>query len=156
MAVVVVGNLGASIREVDDRLEMGMVQGGAGMPAQAQAVYMLPGPHRFDVLVWLPGGYWSRPHAKLSTQLTLEACHVYVPVGSHDEGGANWATLIDLGKGFDPACVGTPTLPSSAIRFSDDQRKLLVAEYCYASWGESAGANAPPREFLLSQPPVAP
>lgn len=158
MAVVVAGagDLHASIRKVDDRLEMAMVQGGA-MPVQAQAVYLLPGTHSFDVLVWLPGNYWiNRPQTRLSTQLTLEACHVYVPIGSLDEAGASWATLIDLGKGFDPECVGTPTLPRSDIRFSDDQRSLLVAERCYASWGESAGANAPPREFPVLQPSFAP
>ena len=158
MAVVATGagDLHASIRKVDDRLEMMMVQGG-GMPAWAQAAYLLPGPHSFEVLVWTPGNYWiSRPHTTLSTPATLEACHVYLPVGLLDEGGAGWATLIDLGKGFDVECVGIPTITRSDIRISADQRKLLVAERCYATWGESAGVDAPPREFPLPQPPLPP
>jgi hypothetical protein len=153
MVVAGAGDLNAAIRKVDDRLEMLMVQD-EGVAAWAQAAYLLPGPHRFDMLAWTPGNYWTaRPQTRLSTEVTLEACHVYVPVGSHEEGGMSWATLIDLGKGFDIACVGTPTAPRTEIRFSADQRKLLVAEHCYAEWGESAGFNAPPREFLLPQPP---
>ena len=158
MAVVAAGagDLNAAIRKVDDRLAMLMVQDG-GMAAWAQAAYLLPGPHRFDMLVWTPGNYWTAmPHTTLSTQATLEACHVYLPVGWHEEGGTSWATLIDLGKGFDIDCVGIPSMPRSDIRFSPDHRKLLVAERCYAAWGESAGSNAPPREFPLPQPPPAP
>lgn len=150
------GNLQAAIRKVDDRLEMMMVQDGS-MPVWAQAAYLLPGQHRFDMQVWAEGNYWTaRPHTNLSTEVTLEACHTYLPVGAYDEGGASWATLIDLGKGFEIECVGTQNLPRSEIRFSADQRKLLVPEHCYARWGESAGSNAPPREFPLPQPPLAP
>lgn len=158
MAVVatVVGDLHASIRKVDERLDMLMVQNG-GMPVWAQAAYLLPGPHSFEVLVWMPGNYWTaRPQITLNTSATLEACHVYVPVGFLDEGGAGWATLVDLGKGFDIDCVGSPAYPRSDLRISADQRKLLVAEHCYATWGESAGVDAPPREFTLPQLPLTP
>lgn len=150
------GDLNAAIRRVDDRLEMTMVQEGR-MPTQARAVYLLPGSHSFEVRIWTPGNYWTAmPHTTLSTQAKLEACHVYLPVGWHEEGGTSWATLIDLGKGFDIDCVGIPTMPRFDIRFSPDHRKLLVAARCYAAWGESASVNAPPREFPLPQPTLAP
>lgn len=159
MAMVMTGvgaDLAASIRKVDDRLDMMMVQDGA-MAKMVETVYLLPGTHHFDVRVWTLGDYWSkRPQTDLTASATLEACHTYVPVGRHREGGESWAMLIDMGKGFDTGCVGFLGMPRTAIRFSDDERQLLVSELCYAPWGGSTGVDAPPREFPLPQPAVAP
>lgn len=159
MAMVMTGvgaDLAAVIKKVDDRLDMVMVQDG-GMVKMVETVYLLPGTHRFDVLVWTQGSYWSnRPQAKLDTSVTLEACHSYVPVGKHREGSESWVTLIDMGKGFDPDCVSFIDLPRTAIRLSEDERKLLVPERCYAAWDSSAGADELTREFPLPQPVAEP
>ncbi|MCB1598177.1 MAG: hypothetical protein KDI87_10740 [Gammaproteobacteria bacterium] len=156
MAMVLTGigatNLQAGIRKVDDRLDMAMVQDGA-MARMVEAVYLLPGTHSFDVLVWTPGNYWTaRPQTTFRTSASLEACHVYLPVGWHREGLESRATLVDMGKGFDPYCAAFLGAPSTGIRFSDDERSLLVPQRCYANWD----TNPSPREFPLPYPPAVP
>ncbi|MCB1688534.1 MAG: hypothetical protein KDI33_08615 [Halioglobus sp.] len=148
MATVIVGagGLQAGISQVDGKLETLMLQ--HGTVSHAQTVYLLPGQHRFSVLVWTPGSYWSdRPQTTIEVATDLNACHVYVPVGWHREGSESWATLIDMGSDFRRDCVSTVAHVNSAMYLNGDASKLLVKEYCFSS--SSTSSDAPPREFPL-------
>ena len=149
MATVVVGigDHQATVTTVDDSLPVVMVQ--AGKTSRAEAVYLLPGEHRFQMLVWTPGNFWTdRPQATVSTQARLEACHVYVPVGWHRAGIESGAALVDMGPDFRRDCVSTPTSKHTAIRFSADERSLLVNGHCFRQQGPTV-PDPPPREIPI-------
>jgi len=145
--VVGVGDHQATVTTVDEALPVVMVQ--AGKTSRAEVVYLLPGEHRFQVLVWTPGNFWTdRPQATVSTRARLDACHVYVPVGWHRAGIESGAALVDLGPDFDRSCVSTATAPKTAIQLSADARRLRVNEHCFRPQG-SMTPDAPPREIPI-------
>jgi hypothetical protein len=133
MAVVLTGtgDEHAVVMHVDDDREAAMMI--MGVQGRSNALYLLPGEHRFEMRVWAPGTYWAeRPQRTRSVTGTLQACHTYTPVGRHREGEPGWAGLVDLGPGFQvSSCAGTFNYPEDRITLDEDETRLQVPEGCF-------------------------